>query len=121
MKDTKECRMYLSQKEKEKFDKATQEGKRKWLGTSLAREWTMYANPIEIIHLAATTFEYGTTLNDLQQQGFNVPASGDIVLSSGFYKKVRGWVSSMIYSRQGNDKMFWLHENQHKQTKTQLV
>lgn len=71
-------------------------------GAEAARQWLSSADTGEKVRLAGYDFDYGLdTLDDLQQQGFNVPSSADLVFSWGFYKQVKGYVSHKVHVAEG--------------------
>lgn len=80
------------------MSKDLKRGNLKKRGAQAARQWLLRADSGEKVRLAGYDCDYGLeTLDDLQQQGFTVPSSADLVLSWGFYKQVKGHVTHKVH------------------------
>lgn len=67
-------------------------------GAEAAKTWLSTASTGDIVRLAGYDFDYGLeTLDDLREQGLNVPSSSDFVFSWGFYKQVKSHVCHKIH------------------------
>lgn len=81
-----------------KVTKITKRGRAKREGSKAAKVWLTDADIGEKIRLAGFAFEYGVdTLDDLREEGFNIPSSADHIFSWGFYKQVKSHVYHTVH------------------------
>ena len=74
-------------------------GSQKRAGQAAAREWLGSARVEQVLELAGSRLEYGEVLDDLREEGFDLPRSSDADFSWGFYKKVKGHAHSKLRKR----------------------